>query len=81
MTDGATLLLTTQYLEEADQLADEIVVIDHGRAIARGTAAQLKAQIGGATLHLTLPEPAAEAALECAGSARRRRDQARGRRP
>jgi ABC-2 type transport system ATP-binding protein len=67
VTDGATLLLTTQYLEEADQLADEIVVIDHGRAIAHGTAAQLKAQIGGATLHLTLPEPAAEAALGALG--------------
>ena len=44
VADGATLLLTTQYLDEADQLADEIVVIDHGRAIARGTATQLKAQ-------------------------------------
>jgi daunorubicin resistance ABC transporter ATP-binding subunit len=63
VADGATLLLTTQYLEEADQLADEIVVIDHGRAIARGTAAQLKAQIGGATVHITLPEPADETAL------------------
>jgi ABC-2 type transport system ATP-binding protein len=63
VTDGATLLLTTQYLEEADQLADEIVVIDHGRAIARGTATQLKAQIGGATIHITLPEPAGETAL------------------
>jgi ABC-2 type transport system ATP-binding protein len=60
---GATLLLTTQYLEEADQLADEIVVIDHGRAIARGTATQLKAQIGGATIHLTLPEPAGDTAF------------------
>jgi daunorubicin resistance ABC transporter ATP-binding subunit len=59
VADGATLLLTTQYLDEADQLADEIVVIDHGRAIARGTAAQLKAQTGGATLHVTLSEPAA----------------------
>jgi ABC-2 type transport system ATP-binding protein len=63
VADGATLLLTTQYLEEADQLADEIVVIDHGRAIARGTATQLKAQTGGGTLHITLPDPATDAAL------------------
>jgi ABC-2 type transport system ATP-binding protein len=60
---GVTLLLTTQYLEEADQLADEIVVVDHGRAIARGTATQLKTQTGGATIHLTLSEAAGEAAL------------------
>jgi ABC-2 type transport system ATP-binding protein len=63
VADGATLLLTTQYLDEADQLADEIVVIDHGRAIARGTAAALKAQTGGATLHVSLPEPVDETAL------------------
>ena len=44
---GTTLLLTTQYLEEADELADEIVVIDHGRVIAAGTALELKSRIGG----------------------------------
>ncbi len=46
VTDGVTVLLTTQYLEEADQLADEIAVIDHGRVIATGTPAQLKARTG-----------------------------------
>jgi ABC-2 type transport system ATP-binding protein len=59
VADGTTLVLTTQYLEEADQLCDDIVVLDHGRVIARGTPAELKAQVGeGATLddvflHLT----------------------------
>ncbi|SNT38431.1 ABC-2 type transport system ATP-binding protein [Asanoa hainanensis] len=47
---GSTLLLTTQYLEEADRLCDDIVVIDHGRAIAQGTAAELKGQMGGEKL-------------------------------
>lgn len=51
---GTTLLLTTQYLEEADLLADEILVIDHGRAIAQGTATQLKDQFGGDRIELTL---------------------------
>jgi ABC-2 type transport system ATP-binding protein len=53
---GSTLLLTTQYLEEADRLADNILVIDHGRAIAQGTAAQLKDQAGGARIEITLAE-------------------------
>ncbi len=45
--EGVTLLLTTQYLEEADELADAIAVVDHGKIIARGTADELKAQVGG----------------------------------
>jgi ABC-type multidrug transport system ATPase subunit len=66
VTDGATLLLTTQTLDEPDRLADTIVVIDHGRVIAGGTPAQLKAQVGWARLEVTLrhAHPAAAAALE-----------------
>jgi ABC-2 type transport system ATP-binding protein len=55
--DGATLLLTTQYLDEADQLADRIAVIDHGSVIAEGTPVQLKAATGGARLEVTLSAP------------------------
>lgn len=51
---GTTVLLTTQYLEEADQLAERIAVIDNGRIVAEGTSAQLKSRVGSGTLHLRL---------------------------
>lgn len=60
--DGATILLTTQYLEEADQLADRIVVIDGGKVIAEGTAGELKAKVGKDRLELTFTDAAAAAA-------------------
>jgi ABC-2 type transport system ATP-binding protein len=58
VAEGTTVLLTTQYLDEADQLADRIAIIDHGRVIAEGTCAELKALVGAGALHVRLAEPA-----------------------
>jgi ABC-2 type transport system ATP-binding protein len=61
--DGCTVLLTTQYLDEADHLADQIAVFDHGRVIASGTPQQLKSETGSARLEVTLSAPRPEAVL------------------
>ena len=69
VADGATVMLTTQYLDEADALADDIVVIDRGRVIARGTPRELKATTGSQLLEVTLAAPHAGAAEALAGFA------------
>ena len=79
--EGTTVLLTTQYLDEADRLASRLAVIDHGRVIAEGTSRELKASVGGRALHLKLSDSSAARCRadhhpQRAGrSARRRRGQ------
>jgi ABC-2 type transport system ATP-binding protein len=57
VAEGTTVLLTTQYLDEADQLADRVAIIDHGRVIAEGTCAELKASVGTGAMHVRLRDP------------------------
>jgi ABC-2 type transport system ATP-binding protein len=59
VADGTALVLTTQYLEEADRLADDIVVLSQGRTVAAGTPAELKARVGDRRVHVALPDPEA----------------------
>jgi ABC-2 type transport system ATP-binding protein len=61
VAEGATVLLTTQYLDEADQLADRIAIIDYGKVIAEGTSGELKALVGSGTLHVRVLDPAQRA--------------------
>jgi len=69
VAEGATVLLTTQYLDEADQLGDRIAVIDHGKVVAEGSSGELKASVGAGSLHVRLraPEQRAEAERVLAG--------------
>jgi ABC-2 type transport system ATP-binding protein len=83
VSGGTTLLLTTQYLDEADELADDIVVIDHGQVIAAGTPEQLKDRVGGDVVEFTVTDraklPAAVEAVSSLGESRPGVDQETGR--
>ena len=81
VAQGTTLLLTTQYLEEADQLADNIVVIDRGRIIAEGSPLELKQQAGSASLVVTVADAADLRARAGPAGAHRRRGVRRRRAP
>ena len=74
VADGTTVLLTTQYLEEADRLAEEVVVIDHGRVIAAGTPLELRSRIGGQVLQARPADPADLAATRAILEAYARED-------
>jgi len=65
-SSGTTVLLTTQYLEEADRLAERLAVIDHGRVIAEGTSRELKASVGGSALHVRVHPPSQREAAAAA---------------
>jgi ABC-2 type transport system ATP-binding protein len=82
VSQGTTLLLTTQYLDEADELADEIVVIDRGVVIAAGTAEELKSRVGGDVLEFSVPDetarPRAVAAIADVGEGEPHVDEATG---